>query len=47
MRARFAHRVVFSYEKRLMTIEALCPPNPNEFETATSKLGRSRATFGT
>ncbi len=33
--------------KRRTTIDALCPPNPKEFETATSRSGRLRATFGT
>ena len=30
-----------------MTSEALWPPNPKEFDIATFKSGRSRATFGT
>src|SRR5581483_5228174 len=29
------------------TIDALCPPKPNEFDIATVRSGRSRATFGT
>ena len=37
----------FSYSNARMTIDALWPPNPNEFDIATFKSGRSRATFGT
>src|SRR5581483_1172460 len=29
------------------TIDALCPPKPNEFDIATFRSGRSRAVFGT
>src|SRR5581483_9473210 len=29
------------------TIDALCPPKPNEFDIATFRSGRSRGTFGT
>ena len=33
--------------KRLITIVALCPPKPNEFDAATSSSGTGRASFGT
>ena len=37
----------FSYSNERMTIDALWPPNPKEFDIATFRSGRSRATFGT